>query len=79
MNKLPKVDLYISTKKAKEKRLFVERSDGDDADDADEFYFVDVIDEASKNDMSAMGYEMDNKQWESLVKEYGLEYQGDLE
>ena len=72
MNQLPKIGLYVSTKKAKEMRVFVENSYGDSPS---EFYLVEVIDEASRDDPSAMADEMDKDQWESLVEEYGLQYQ----
>lgn len=73
MKSLPKVGLYISTKKAKGMRLCVTDVNGDDPE---EFYLVSMIDEASKNDAFAMGDELDNSQWEDLVEEYGLEFQG---
>lgn len=73
MKTLPKVGLYISTKKTKEMRLYVTNASGDKPE---EFYLVEMIDEASKNNTSVMGDELDNEQWESLVKEYGLEFHG---
>lgn len=69
---LPKEGLYISTKKAVGMRLIVENVFGEPDGD---FYLVEVIDEASKDDMSATGDELDNTQWEELCSEYGLEYQ----
>lgn len=77
MATLPKKGLYVSTKKVEGMRLFVEDVFGpeDDELDEDEFYLVNVIDEASKDDFSAMGDEMDNSQWQALVEEYGLVHQ----
>lgn len=73
MSKLPEEGLYVSTKKVSGMRLIVESAVGENPD---EFYLVEVIDEASRDDSLAMGDEMDKEQWESLVEEYGLEYQG---
>lgn len=74
MANLPKKGLYISTKKVEGMRLIVEDVFGpEDGDvDEDQFYLVNVIDESSKDDFSAMGDEMDNTQWQALVDEYGL-------
>lgn len=69
MKLLPKKGLYISTKKVEGMRFIVESAFGDKPD---EFYLVEVIEEASKGDPFAGGDEMDNKQWESLCTEYGL-------
>ena len=71
MKSLPKVGLYISTKKVNGMRLCVTEVYEDE-----DFYTVSMIDEPSKDDMSAMGDELDYEEWESLVKEYGLEFQG---
>ncbi|MDO2950406.1 hypothetical protein [Aeromonas simiae] len=46
------------------------------AEEGDDFYLVNLIDEASKDDFSAMGDEMDGEQREALVAEYGLVHQG---
>ena len=73
MSSLPKVGLYVSTKKSEGMRLCIESAYGDDPN---EFYLLEIIDEASKNNSSAMGDEMDKEQWEALVNEYGLEFQG---
>lgn len=73
MSTLPKVGTYTSTKKVVGMRICVENAYGDDPSN---FYLVEVIDEASKGDPSAMGDEMDKEQWESLVLEYGLKFQG---
>lgn len=76
MATLPKTGLYISTKKAEGMRLVVEDVFGpEDELDDDEFYVVNVIDEASKDDYSAPGDEMDRDEWEALVEEYGLVHQ----
>lgn len=77
MKKLPKVGLYISTKKVEGMRLVVEDVFGpeDDEFDEDEFYLVNVIDEAHKDDALAIGDELDSNQWEALVEEYGLVHQ----
>ena len=69
----PRTGLYLSTKKVKGMRLVVEDVFAEEGDD---FYLVNVIDEASKDDFSAMGDEMDGEQWEALVAEYGLVHQG---
>jgi hypothetical protein len=73
MKRVPKTGLYLSTKKVEGMRLVVEDVFAEEGDD---FYLVNVIDEASKDDFSAMGDEMDGDQWESLVAEYGLVHQG---
>jgi hypothetical protein len=73
MKSLPKIGLYISTKKAKEMRLCVTETYGDEPED---FYTVNWVNESGKNDMSAMGEEYDNDEWEELVEEHGLEFQG---
>lgn len=73
MNSVPKTGLYLSTKKVKGMRLVVEDVFAEEGDD---FYLVNVIDEASKDDFSAMGDEMDGEQWEAFVAEYGLVHQG---
>lgn len=70
---LPEIGLYIATKKQKGMRLFVEEAFGDDPD---EFYLVQIADDDSVGDYSAMGEELDKEEWESLVSECGLEYQG---
>lgn len=72
--KLPEIGLYIATKNENGMRLFVEEAYGDDPD---EFYLVEIADDETVGDYSAMGEELDKEQWESLVCEYGLEYQGD--
>ena len=69
MKLLPKEGLYISTKKVDGMRFIVESAFGENPD---EFYLVEVIDEANKCDLIASGDEMDNKQWESLCAECGL-------
>lgn len=66
---LPKEGLYLSTRKQDGMRIVVESAYGEEPD---EFYFVDIIDEANKDDYLAIGDELDKKQWESLVAEYGL-------
>ena len=73
MKSVPKTGLYLSTKKVEGMRLVVEDVFAEEGDD---FYLVNVIDEASKDDFSAMGDEMDGEQWEALVAEYGLVHQG---
>lgn len=72
MKSVPKTGLYLSTKKVKGMRLVVEDVFAEEGDD---FYLVNVVDEASKDDFSAMGDEMDCEQWEALVAEYGLVHQ----
>ncbi|MEW8220060.1 MAG: hypothetical protein AB2770_17030 [Candidatus Thiodiazotropha taylori] len=73
MSTLPKIGTYASTKKVQGMRLYVENIFGDDPS---VFYLVEVIDKASTNDYSSLGDEMDKEQWEALVEEYGLEFQG---
>ena len=51
MKSVPKTGLYLSTKKVKGMRLVVEDVFAEEGDD---FYLVNVIDEASKDDFSAM-------------------------
>ena len=60
MKSVPKTGLYLSTKKVKGMRLVVEDVFAEEGDD---FYLVNVIDE------------MDGEQWEALVAEYGLVHQ----
>ena len=40
--------------------------------DEDDFYLVCVVKVEDKDDMSAIVDELDNKQWESIVEDYGL-------
>lgn len=77
MKGLPKTGLYLSTKKVEGMRLVVEDVFGpeDGEFDEDEFYLVNLIDEAHKDDAFAIGDELDNNQWEALVEEYGLVHQ----
>ena len=70
MSELPKVGLYISKKTGVQ--IYVESSFGDNPE---EFYLVEIIDEASKDDVFSVGDELDKNQWESLVKEHELEYE----
>ncbi|QXC09830.1 hypothetical protein [Aeromonas sp. FDAARGOS 1408] len=72
MATLPKTGLYISTKKVEGMRLVVEDIFGEEGDD---FFLVNLIDESSQNDYSALGDELDNTQWYALVEEYGLVHQ----
>lgn len=77
MKSLPKPGLYMSTQKVVGMRIVVEEVFGPTDDDPDDdFYIVNFIDEASKDDFSAMGDEMDGEQWEAFVAEYGLVHQG---
>ena len=41
-------------------------------EDEEEFFLVQMIDEASAGDMSAMGDELDPDKWFALVEQYGL-------
>jgi len=61
MKSVPKTGLYLSTKNVEGMRLVVEDVFAEEGDD---FYLVNVIDEASKDDFSA-----------TLVAEYGLVHQ----
>ncbi|MFQ2507211.1 hypothetical protein ACK31R_05110 [Aeromonas caviae] len=74
MATLPKTGLYISTKKVEGMRLVVEDVFGEEGDD---FFLVNLIDESSQNDYSALGDEVDNSQWEAMVEEFGLVYQSE--
>lgn len=77
MKELPKIGLYLSTKKVAGMRIVVEEVFGPTDDDPDDdFYLVNIIDEASKDDYLADGDEMDGEQWEAFVAEYGLVHQG---
>lgn len=70
--KVPKVGLYVSTKDTKGMRFIVENVDiVDDAED-EIFFLVSMIDEASTDDMSAAGDELDPDEWFALVDQYGL-------
>jgi len=73
MSVLPEIGLYISTKEVKGVSFYIEGAYGDDPD---EFYMVEVIDGASKDDPSAMSDEMIKEEWESLVNRHGLKFQG---
>ena len=68
MKSLPKIGLYIPTKKAEGMRLCITNAYGDEPE---EFYLVEIVNEASE-----IGDELDKEQWEELVKEYGLKFQG---
>ncbi len=68
----PETGVYISTKKPLGMRFVVEDVIFDDEDEDDNFFLVEMIDEASANDMSAMGDELDPDEWFSLVEQYGL-------
>lgn len=74
MKSLPKIGLYVATKKDKSMRICVTTSSGEDPED---FYTVSFVDEEDKDDMQAMSNEYDNDEWEDLVEEYGLEFQND--
>lgn len=77
MKELPKIGLYLSTKKVVGMRIVVEEVFGPTDDDPDDdFYLVNIIDEASKDDYSVDGDEMNGEQWEAFVAEYGLVHQG---
>lgn len=66
----PEKGVYVSTKKAVGMRFVVE----DVTLDEDEagFFLVQMIDEASAGDMSAIGDELDPDEWFALVEQYGL-------
>ncbi len=70
----PKPGLYLSTKEVKGMRFIVE--DVTVVDDAAGFFLVSMIDEASADDMGAMGDELDPEQWFELVEQYGLVHSG---
>lgn len=64
----PEPGLYVSTKGAKGMRFIVEEVTMEE----DDFFLVELIDEASADDMGAMGDELDPEQWFALVEQFGL-------
>jgi hypothetical protein len=60
----PETGLYVSTKKRLGMRFVVEDVTFDDDDD---FFLVQLIDESSADDMSAIGDELDPDEWFALV------------
>lgn len=70
----PKPGLYLSTKEIKGMRFIVEDVTvvDDDDEDAAGFFLVSMIDEASADDMGALGDELNPEQWFELVNRYGL-------
>ena len=66
----PETGLYVSTKKPLGMRFIVEDVIFDE--DEEGFFLVQMIDEASAGDMSAMGDELDPDKWFALVEQYGL-------
>ncbi|RDK84979.1 UNVERIFIED_ORG: hypothetical protein DFO82_1115 [Idiomarina abyssalis] len=72
MNSKPKVGLYVSSK-GRSLNLRVEGVYGDSAD----FFLVEVVGEDEKDDPLAIAQELDNQEWEQLVKDDGLKYVGE--
>lgn len=57
----PEIGVYVSTKEPLGMRFVVEDVIFDE--DEEEFFLVQLIDEASADDMSAMGDELDPDEW----------------
>lgn len=70
----PKEGLYISTKSVKELRIIVENVTVLEDEEDEGFFLVEMIDEASSEDFSAMGHELTPDEWFDLVEQYGLVY-----
>lgn len=66
----PEKGVYVSTKKPIGMRFVVEDVTLDE--DEEGFFLVQLIDEASADDMSATGDELDPDEWFALVDQYGL-------
>ncbi|SEO10667.1 hypothetical protein SAMN05216404_111105 [Nitrosospira multiformis] len=66
----PETGVYVSTKEPLGMRFVVE--DVIFAEDEEGFFLVQMIDEASAGDMTAMGDELDPDEWFTLVDQYGL-------
>lgn len=66
----PEKGVYVSTKKPIGMRFVVEDVTLDE--DEEGFFLVQLIDEASADDMSAMGDELDPDERFALVEQYGL-------
>ena len=66
----PEKGVYVSTKKADWHALCGWRCDA--WRDEEGFFLVQMIEETSADDMSAMGDELDPDEWFSLVEQYGL-------
>jgi hypothetical protein len=67
-SRAPEKGLYVSMKKPAGMRFVVEEVTIDD----EGFFLVEMIDEPSANDMSAIGDELDPDEWFALVEQYGL-------
>ncbi len=68
----PKAGLYVSTREVKGMRFTVEDVSVVDDGENNGFFLVSMIDEASTDDMSAGGNELDPDEWFALVDLYGL-------
>ena len=68
----PKPGLYLSTREVKGMRFIVEDVTVVDDDDSAGFFLVSMIDEASADDIGALGDELNPEQWFELVNRYGL-------
>jgi len=71
---LPEIGLYIGTKKDKSMRLYLKAAYGNNPDG---LYLVEIVDVKHAGNESVMGMELERKEWESFVVEYGLEHQHD--
>lgn len=74
MHQPPKKGLYTATKIDPGKQFVVEDVffPEDDEDSDGNFFLAEVVDAADKDDMSALGMELDPDEWYALVDEYGL-------
>ena len=70
----PEIGLYVSAKEPLGMRFVVEDVN---FDDDDEFFLVQLIDEASANDISAIRDELDPDEWFTLVEQFDLVKSGD--
>lgn len=66
----PEKGVYVSTKSPVGMRFVVEDVTLDE--DEEGFFLVQMIDEATADDTSAMGDELDPDEWFQLVAQYGL-------
>lgn len=69
-NRPPEKGVYVSTKKPIGMRFVVEDVTLDE--DEEGFFLVQLIDEASANDISAIRDELDTDEWFELADQYGL-------
>lgn len=74
LNQPPRPGLYISTKEALGMRIVVEDVTEPEADG---FFIVSIIDEASAADPGAAGDELAPEEWFALVEQFGLQREDD--